>query len=143
MRFDLILNLLAREAVLGRGAKIFSGEQWRPFAHVRDAARAFSLALAAEPESVSGQIFNIGSNRQNIQFKDLGKLILRVMPQAKVETVPQPPDLRDYHVAFDKAARILGFQPEFEPEDGLREIAAGLAAGTWGDPDAPRYRNNS
>jgi nucleoside-diphosphate-sugar epimerase len=141
MRFDLILNLLAREAALGRGAKIFSGEQWRPFVHVLDAARAFSLALAADPETVSGQVFNIGSNHQNIQFKDLAKLLLRVLPQAKVETVPQPPDLRDYHVAFDKASRLLSFKPEFEPEDGLREIAAGLAAGIWGDPDSPRHRN--
>jgi nucleoside-diphosphate-sugar epimerase len=141
MRFDLILNLLARETVLGRGAKIFSGEQWRPFVHVRDAARAFSLTLAADAETVSGQVFNIGSNHQNIQFKNLAKLLLRVLPQAKVETVPQPPDLRDYHVAFDKASRVLDFQPEFEPEDGLREIAAGLDAGTWGDPDDPRHRN--
>jgi nucleoside-diphosphate-sugar epimerase len=141
MRFDLILNLLAREAALGRVAKIFSGEQWRPFVHVRDAARAFALALAADPETVSGQVFNIGSNHQNIQFKDLAGLLLRVMPRARVETVPQPPDLRDYHVAFDKAGRVLGFRPEFEPEDGLREIAAGLAAGVWGDPDDPRHHN--
>jgi nucleoside-diphosphate-sugar epimerase len=142
MRFDLILNLLAREAALGRGAKIFSGEQWRPFVHVRDAARAFALALAVDPKTVSGQVFNVGSKHQNIQFKDLGELLCRVLPGARVETVPQPPDLRDYHVAFDKISRILGFKPQFEPEDGLREIAAGLAAHAWGDPDDPRLRNS-
>jgi len=141
MRFDLILNLLAREAALGRGAKIFSGEQWRPFVHVLDAARAFALALAAEPRAVSGQVFNVGSNHQNIQFKDLAELLRRVLPRARVETVPQPPDLRDYHVSFDKISRVLGFKPEFEPEDGLREIAAGLAAGAWGDPDDFCYCN--
>jgi nucleoside-diphosphate-sugar epimerase len=141
MRFDLILNLLAREAALGRTAKIFSGEQWRPFVHVRDAARAFALTLAADPELVSGQDFSAGPRHPDIQFKDLTGLLLRVLPRARVETVPQPPDLRDYHVAFDKAGRVLGFRPEFEPEDGLREIAAGLAAGTWGDPDDPRHHN--
>jgi nucleoside-diphosphate-sugar epimerase len=142
MRFDLILNLLAREAALGRTARIFSGEQWRPFVHVRDAARAFALALNADPGLVSGQVFNVGSNHQNIQFKDLADLLRRVLPRARVETVPQPPDLRDYHVAFDKISRVLGFKPEREPEDGLREIAAALAAGTWGDPDDPRHRNS-
>jgi len=141
MRFDLILNLLAREAALGRTAKIFSGEQWRPFVHVRDAARAFALALAADPKVVAGQVFNVGSNHQNIQFRDIGELLGLVLPRARVETVPQPPDLRDYHVAFDKISRTLGFRPDFELEDGLREIAAGLAAGTWGDPDDPRHRN--
>ena len=142
MRFDLVLNLLAREAALGREAKIFSGEQWRPFVHVRDAARAFALALSAPPQAVSGQIYNVGSNHQNIQFKDLAGLLSRVLPQARVKTVPQPPDLRDYHVDFEKIGRVLGFKPDFSPEDGLREIAAGLARGTWGDPDDPRHRNS-
>ena len=142
MRFDLILNLLAREAALGREAKIFSGEQWRPFVHVQDAARAFALALSAPPQTVSGQIFNVGSNHQNIQFKDLAGLLCRVLPRARVKTVPQPPDLRDYHVDFEKISRTLGFKPEFEPEDGLREITAGLASGAWGNPDDPRHRNS-
>ncbi|MDR3039042.1 MAG: NAD(P)-dependent oxidoreductase [Candidatus Adiutrix sp.] len=141
MRFDLILNLLTREAALGRGARIFSGEQWRPLVHVRDAARAFALAAAAEPEAVSGQIFNVGSNHQNVQFKDLGALLRRVLPEAVVETVPQPPDLRDYRVSFDKIRATLRFSPEFEPEDGIKAIRDGLAGGAWGNPDDPRHRN--
>ena len=141
MRFDLVINLLAREAAVGNGAKIFSGEQWRPLVHVRDAAKAFALALAAPADLVSGQVFNVGSNRQNVQFKDLAAILLKVMPEAKIETVPQPPDLRDYHVCFDKISRVLQFAPDLEPTDGIREIRDALLSGYFGDPYDQKYRN--
>ncbi len=141
MRFDLIINLLTRESVVGAGAKIFSGEQWRPLVHVRDAARAFALALAAPAAEVSGQVFNVGSNGQNVQFKDLRRIILDVLPEAKIETVPQPPDLRDYHVCFDKISTVLGFTPEWDPADGIREIKEALLDGHLGDPYDSKYRN--
>jgi nucleoside-diphosphate-sugar epimerase len=141
MRFDLIINLLTREAALGRKARIYSGEQWRPLVHVRDAARAFALTLAADPALVSGQVFNVGSNHQNVQFKDLAGLLREALPEAAIETVPQPPDLRDYHVSFDKISRLLGFKPEFEPADGIREIREALRQGLFSDPDDPKYRN--
>ncbi|MDR1043988.1 MAG: SDR family oxidoreductase [Candidatus Adiutrix sp.] len=142
MRFDLVINLLTREAVLGAGAKIFSGEQWRPLLHVSDAARAFALALTAPGELVSGQIFNVGSNQQNVQFKDLARILRQVIPGAKIETVPQPPDLRDYHVCFDKISRVLRFTPELEPADGVAEIRDALLSGRLGEPYAAHYRNS-
>lgn len=141
MRFDLVINLLTREAVTGRGAKIFSGEQWRPLVHVRDASKAFVSVLAAPAESVSGQVFNVGSNHQNVQFKDLAAILLQALPEAKIETVPQPPDLRDYHVCFDKISRALNFAPDFEPGDGIAEIRDAILNGALGDPYDPKYRN--
>ena len=142
MRFDLVINLLTREAVCGAGAKIFSGEQWRPLVHARDAARAFALALAAPAELVRGQVFNVGSNRQNVQFKDLAQILLRVIPNANIETVPQPPDLRDYHVCFDKISKILHFSPTMEPSDGIAEIREALLNGRFPDPYDQIYRNS-
>jgi nucleoside-diphosphate-sugar epimerase len=141
MRFDLVINLLTREAALGRPARIFSGEQWRPLVHVRDAARAFVLALEAPPEKVSGRIFNVGSNEQNVQFKDLAAILLKAMPEAAIETVPQPPDLRDYHVAFDRIRETLRFEPEYTVLDGIAEISEALKSGVLGDPYDAKYRN--
>ncbi len=142
MRFDLVINLLTREATVGGGAKIFSGEQWRPLVHVRDAAAAFALALEAPADLVSGQIFNVGSNEQNVQFKQLAGLLLQAMPEAKIQTVPQPPDLRDYHVCFDKIASVLGFKASRRVEDGILEIRDALLSGRLGDPYDPKYRNS-
>jgi hypothetical protein len=44
-------------------------------------------------------------------------------------------------VSFDKIRQVLGFQPRFTVEDGVREIAAALAAGTIRDPFADVYHN--
>ncbi|MFH1140019.1 MAG: NAD-dependent epimerase/dehydratase family protein [Pseudomonadota bacterium] len=142
MRFDLIINILTMHAVLNNRVKIFGGKQWRPLVHVADVARAFLAALEAPPSRVGGEVFNIGSNDQNYQIGDLGDLVQRVFPRVEIETIEQPPDLRDYHVNFDKAEKVMGFLTAKTPSDGIREIAAALNSGRLPDPSAPRYRNS-
>ncbi len=71
----------------------------------------------------------------------LAAILLQAMPEAKIETVPQPPDLRDYRVCFDKIQKNLGFVPEFEAADGIVEIREAIRSGRLGDPDDPRYKN--
>lgn len=141
MRFDLVINLLSREATLKGEARIFSGEQWRPLVHVRDAALAFRLALEAPAPVVEGQIFNVGSNDQNIQFKDLVSIFHENIPEARIQTVPQPPDLRDYHVQFDKIQRCLNFNPTYRPGHGILEIKEALSSQKFADPYDPMYQN--
>ncbi|MGL4209345.1 MAG: NAD-dependent epimerase/dehydratase family protein [Candidatus Adiutrix sp.] len=141
MRFDLVINLLAREVTVGGVAKIFSGEQWRPLVHVKDAAKAFCLTLAAHVSLVSGQIFNVGSNEQNVQFKDLAVILQKAVPTAKIETVPQPPDLRDYHVAFDKIKNALHFNVDYEPSGAIGEIRDAILSGAIINPYDQVYKN--
>jgi nucleoside-diphosphate-sugar epimerase len=140
-RFDLVINLLAREATLKGQVKIFSGEQWRPLVHVTDAARAYLLALDAPASLVSRQVFNVGSNAQNIQFRNLAAILVEAIPGTKVETIHQPPDLRDYWVCFDKIKSILGFEPQFTPRAGFVEIQKALLSGSIADPYDPQYVN--
>ncbi|MDR1871278.1 MAG: NAD(P)-dependent oxidoreductase [Deltaproteobacteria bacterium] len=140
-RFDLAINLLAREATLSGAVKIFSGEQWRPLVHVKDAAKAYLLALKAPLELVSREIFNVGSNEQNIQFKDLAALLAQTFPAAKVEITPEPPDLRDYYVDFYKIKKVLGFTPEFTPKDAFIEIKNAILGGLILEPRSKRYQN--
>jgi nucleoside-diphosphate-sugar epimerase len=140
-RFDLVVNILAREATLKGRFAIFSGEQWRPLVHVTDAARAYLLVLETPPELVAGQIFNVGASDQNIQFKDLGALVVQAIPGTQVDVLPQPPDLRDYFVSFDKIAAVLGFRPQVAIAEGLVEISKAILAGQPPDPYDPRHQN--
>ena len=141
IRFDLAVNLITREAVLRKKASIFSGEQWRPLVHVRDVAKAFHLALKAPADKISGQIFNVGSNGQNIQFKDLGKIITEVCHGSEMEIIPGDPDLRDYYVNFDKIEKELGFSADVGLREGIAEIRDALLSGLIPDPYARIYRN--
>jgi nucleoside-diphosphate-sugar epimerase len=141
MRFDLAVNLLTREATLNGKIKIFSGEQYRPLVHVSDVARAIQTVLDAPYSLTAGQVYNVGSNEQNIQFKELGRLLAAIIPETIIETVPQSPDLRDYYVCFDKITKELGFEAQISLADGIKEIHNALKSGHFADPYARQYVN--
>ena len=43
MRFDLTVNEFTRDLWADRDLEVFGEQFWRPYVHVRDAARAFAL----------------------------------------------------------------------------------------------------
>jgi nucleoside-diphosphate-sugar epimerase len=141
MRFDLAVNLLTREAALKKSLSIHSGEQWRPLVHVSDVAGAISLALSKPLGEVGGEVFNVGTNDQNVKFKDLGELIRDTVPGSEMRLVPGEPDLRDYRVSFDKIA-ALGFKAEVSLRDGIAGIRDAILEGRIADPYHPSHRNS-
>jgi len=122
MRFDLVVNLLTALAVKNKEISIFSGEQWRPFVHVKDIANAILNIVNQPVEKVSGQIFNIGKEENNYQIKDLGNFIKKMFPGIKVNKINSKEDQRSYRVSFDKSHKILNFKPEIDLEQGINEI---------------------
>jgi nucleoside-diphosphate-sugar epimerase len=141
MRFDLIINILTLQAITRGAFTIYGGKQWRPLVHVADSAHAFTLALEAPVDLVRGEVFNVGTNDQNFQIYQLGDLVAELIPEAERRTTEVPPDLRDYHVNFDKIARTLGFEARRRVADGVREIRQALANGQLPDPHGAIYRN--
>src|SRR5260370_16449062 len=87
-RFDLIVNLVAARAVRKGKITIFNGEQWRPFMHVYDAARAFLACLEANNvDAVSGEIFNAGSYGLNHRLSEVAEEIAKIVPTLQVDQV--------------------------------------------------------
>ena len=121
-RFDLVVNLLTARALRDRGVSIFGGEQWRPFVHVADVARALHACLEADLDRVGGETLNVGDNRENYQMKDLGPVLIREIPGTEVRVVREIVDQRSYHVVFDKIERVLGFHAEHDVSQGVREV---------------------
>jgi len=113
------------------------GKQWRPFVHVKDTSNAFVKALEAEPELVNGQVFNVGSDKQNVQIFDLAKLV--------AESIDLPfnyewygfPDTRSYRVDFSKIKETLDFSPQYTIRKGARAVFDALKEGRL-NPDDPR-----
>lgn len=141
MRFDLVVNILTWKACAENTISIYGGEQWRPFVHVADAAEAYVRALDAPADVVAGEIFNVGSNDQNIQIRDLGRLVAAEFPGVETRHVDQPPDLRDYYVDCSKIERVLGWRAQRSLNDGVREIRYAVESGRFGNTLAPVYQN--
>ena len=123
-RFDLVVNLLTARAIRSGKITVYNGEQWRPFMHVHDAARAFLACLeASHLDTVSGEIFNAGSYELNCRLAGLAEKISAIIPELTVESVENE-DRRNYRVSFDKIHSRLGFVCERTLEEGIREVAA-------------------
>lgn len=130
MRFDVAINgMVLGLHKTGKIPVLRDGTQWRPFVHVRDAAHAFLLAMEAPVKNVSGQIFNIGSDDQNVQILPLAELVARAAGCEGATEWYGLPDHRSYQVSFRKARQVLGFVPEWTPERGAQEIMTALRGG--------------
>jgi nucleoside-diphosphate-sugar epimerase len=123
MRFDLTVNEFTMEMLTKKHLLVFGEQFWRPYVHVRDAARAIQLVLASPPAMVSGNVFNVGSTDQNFQKQQLVELIRPHAPEATVEFVHKNEDPRDYRVSFTRIKDQLGFQITRTVAQGVEEIA--------------------
>ncbi|MGE5174999.1 MAG: NAD-dependent epimerase/dehydratase family protein [Hyphomicrobiales bacterium] len=140
MRFDLVVNLLARDAVKKGEVTIFGGEQWRPFVHVRDITRALRIAMDG-PLPAGVPVLNVGDNLENYQLRDLKEEIEARIPGARVHLKPAAKDPRTYRVSFDRIEQLWGFRAGRRVADGLEEVARAVRAGTIANPYDPRHVN--
>ncbi len=141
MRFDLTVNEFTRELWSNRELEVFGEQFWRPYIHVRDAARAVRTALDAPEEKVAGRVFNAGRSGENYRKLDLVEEIKKQIDRGSVSYVRRDEDPRDYKVSFDRIRAELGFETLMTVPDGIGEIIAALDAGAFGDPFDPRYKN--
>jgi len=142
MRFDLTVNEFTRDLWAGTDLEVFGEQFWRPYVHVRDAARGVVLALGADPDRVGGRVFNVGHSDENYRKLDLVQMITGQLGRGNVSYVQRSEDPRDYKVGFERIRSELGFDPALRVPDGVSEIIATLEARGFGDPYDDRFRNS-
>jgi len=140
IRFDLVVNLLTAKAKFDGEITVHGGDQWRPFLHVDDAARSIMQVLRAPKQLVNRQIFNVGSNRQNLTVRQVAEIIRERVPAQMVinDTLTDP---RDYRVNFSKIEKVLGFEPRWTVEAGVEQVLEAIASGRIEDYREARYSN--
>lgn len=141
MRFDLTVNEFTRDLWADRELEVFGEQFWRPYVHVRDAARGIRTAL--DSEDAEGEVFNVGRSGENYRKLDIVEEIQRRLDSGKVSFVRRDEDPRDYKVSFDKVRDVLGFETTMTVPDGIQEVADALSAGAFPDPFDRSYRNIS
>jgi len=130
MRFDLAINGMVLGAYKNRKIPVMrDGRQWRPFVHVKDTSKAFIAVLENSEKKVNKQIFNVGSDEQNVQILPLTELVREaVAAPIEIEWYGSP-DKRSYRVSFDKINRALRFIPNYSPKEGAGEVYEALESG--------------
>ena len=97
------------------------GEQVRDFIYIKDIINA--NLLAATKNNISGEVFNIGTGII-ISINDLAKLMINVCGKNNIKieyTTPRPGDIREGSADIYKAKRILGFEPKYSVNSGLKD----------------------
>lgn len=134
MRFDLAINgIVLGLYKTGKIPVMRDGTQWRPFLHVKDAAKAFITAVESPLDKVNGQVFNVGSDEQNYQIHPLAELIGKsVGVPFEIEWYGSP-DKRSYKVSFNKIKNTLNFTTNYTVREGAVEVYNALRNGKVAD----------
>jgi len=123
-RFDLVLNnLMGLAWTTGEITMISDGSPWRPLVHALDIARAISCVLVAPDDAVRGEIFNVGSNEQNYQVREIAEIVAEHVPDCTL-SFGDGSDNRSYKVNFDKIhAGLPDFACEWDARRGAKQLA--------------------
>jgi nucleoside-diphosphate-sugar epimerase len=141
MRFDLTINEFTMELLTKKHLKVYGEQFWRPYVHVRDAARAIQLVLSAPVEKVAGIVFNVGATDQNFQKQQLVEMIRPYAPDARVEFVKRAEDPRDYRVSFARITDGLDFKITRTVAQGIEEVAHLVRCNVIANYGDGRYSN--
>jgi nucleoside-diphosphate-sugar epimerase len=139
MRFDLAINaMILRLYKTSKLPIMRDGNQWRPFIHVKDVARAYLLLSESPSDKVNGQIYNIGSDKQNYQIYPLAKELGDSMGKPYEIDWYGDVDKRSYRVSFKKIKDALGFDTQYTPSHATAEIMKALENGSLVDDTRTR-----
>jgi len=141
MRFDLLANSLIRDAVCKKKIVIESGEQCRALVHVDDVASAFIEVIEAHSTLISGEVFNVGANDQNLQIKQVANLVKELVPDTEVDFIDGPADLTDYHLSCTKLSKVLSCTAKWSLKESLKQVRDLILENRFQDPYSFIFRN--
>jgi len=125
MRFDIVLNNLSGLAwTTGEIAMTSDGSPWRPLVHALDIGKAIRCVLQAPREAVHAQVFNVGSDEQNYQVRDIAERVAAAFPGCSTSFGPPGADNRSYRVDFSKiSSQLPGFSCDWDADRGASQLA--------------------
>ncbi|MHA2126193.1 MAG: NAD-dependent epimerase/dehydratase family protein [Promethearchaeota archaeon] len=97
-----------------------NGEQSRDFTYIKDVIQANILAIE---NHTAGQILNIGAGSP-ITLTNLGKLILKLTDKESLKIIysdVRPGDILHSFADISLVKNVLGYNPEYNQEMGLRD----------------------
>jgi nucleoside-diphosphate-sugar epimerase len=122
MRFDLTVSEFTKDLILGKELLVYDAHTWRPYCHVKDFARLIEIVLNSPKEKVHKEVFNAGGEINNFTKQGILDIILKYIPNSKINFKEHGSDPRNYKVNFSKVKKVLGFEPKYTVEDGVKEL---------------------
>ena len=139
-RLDVIVNILASNAINNGKITVFGGEQKRPNLHIEDMVDLYSDLLSASKEKISGEVFNYGGDNHTVN--ELANIVREVIgDNVTIEKIPDNNDPRSYSISSRKMKRVLGISPKKNVSDAVVDLKNAFSSGLINNPSDSKYRN--
>ncbi|MEX8495706.1 NAD-dependent epimerase/dehydratase family protein [Sphaerotilus sp.] len=138
MRLDLMVHAMVLSALRLRQITLDNqGLQCRGHVHLSDAVSGLMAVLAAPAGVVSRQIFNI--SHHNVNAAQVAEVIRSALGgQIHVNLLGGARDLHHHRPSHHKAQELLGYRPQVELSEGIRELIDALDPGLSTEPPEAR-----
>jgi nucleoside-diphosphate-sugar epimerase len=117
------ITIFANDILALRPPKIFGdGKQTRDFVFVEDVVSATMLALTEK--NAVGEIFNISTGKATTINRTV-QILQKIMGKKNLKPVHEEPregDIRHSYASIEKARTLLGYEPMFSLEKGLKKL---------------------
>ena len=133
LRLDLLINDFTYKAITQGYLVVYESHFMRTFMHVHDFARSFLFGIE-NVDKMSGQVFNVGSEKLNYNKRDICEMIkARTGAYFHYADIDEDKDKRNYEVSYQKIKK-LGFDTTVTVEEGIDELIKGLNAVEYKTP---------
>ncbi len=120
-RRETVVPIFLRKAFAGEPITIHgSGEQFRQFIHVRDLAAG---CIACLSDKGKNEIFNL-NGPEKVSVMRIAETVKRLLPEHNVTITNKPAregDFKGRIVDSSKALKLLGWQPKYGFDNGMKE----------------------
>jgi len=102
------------------------GENARDWIYVEDTCMALEKIILADTNKVKSEVFNLGTGR-SLSVIEIANIITDVMNKPKSlihQTHARPGEVKKHIAGFEKAKRVLGFEPTTTFETGIEKTIA-------------------
>ena len=138
MRFDVIVNMMAKMAIAGGAITVHGGDQYRPNIHIKDITDLYLFLLETTAEKIGGRVFNAGAKNHTV-------LEIAQMAQEEVGGIiyldSNVTDNRSYRISSGLIRRELGWEPRRTIRDAIKDIKRAFDEGMFPNPDDDIYYN--
>jgi nucleoside-diphosphate-sugar epimerase len=86
-------------------------------------------------------VFNVGSERENYQIRQIANAVCRAVPGTELISQGKDSDPRNYIVSFAKIKKIVGFKALLGMKKEIGRIKKLIKSGKIGDVNSPQYYN--
>jgi len=138
MRFDVIVNIMAKLAATNQVITVWGGDQQRPNIHIEDITDLYQQLLDMPSQSINGKIYNVGAPNHSV--KEIA-LMAKEEIGGTVEIDSNAVDNRSYRISSERIKRELGYVPKRSIRQAMRDIKEAFDNGRFQDFDDDKYYN--